>query len=143
MIEYGGLWKRVWARLIDVALLLPFGLLNIWFWYESSHLAMVWAIVMSCITPTYLILLHGLCGQSLGKMLTGLKVEEVGAARLSWRGALVRFSPATVFHIASGAGLMYAIHSLPEGALVSATYMQKCRLVISHTPWWGHWCSRF
>src|SRR5947209_7851000 len=100
---------------------------------------MVSAILLSLITPTYLILFHAICGQSVGKMVVGLRVEKLNGTPLTWWAAFVRFSPAVVFCIASGVGAAVAIHSLPDGALALATYTQKARLIRTHKPPWVHW----
>jgi uncharacterized RDD family membrane protein YckC len=141
MIEYGGFWRRAWAYVIDVMVIFPLYMLVVGLGYESNRLAMFAALPLSLIGPAYLVVLHGLCGQSLGKMVAGLKVEESGGNQLSWWNACVRFSPVIASHVAWGIGIASAFHSLPESTLISATYLQRSHVVINHRPSWAHWCT--
>lgn len=128
------------ARSIDFLVLLPFGLLNLWSWFQSSYIAAISSIIFSLVGPVYLVVLHVAFGQSVGKMALGLKVEKVDGAPLLWWGACVRFSPLLVSQLAWGIGTAVAIHSLPEGMLISTPYIQRVQLVYSHYPSWAYRC---
>src|SRR5260221_13019528 len=97
MDEYGGFWSRVWARAIDLLILLPIGTINYWFWADSRRLVMLAALPLSLATPAYLIILHGIRGQSFGKMALGLRVESIRGGRVSWPRVIARFSPVALF----------------------------------------------
>jgi len=137
MVEYAGFWKRTLALLVDTAVLLPVALLNIWSRYESRGVAMVSAILLCLVSSTYCVVLHGLFGQSIGKMVVGLKVEQVGGGRLTWKGTLLRFSPVLAIYIIAGAGAAYSIKSIPHDLFMLASYTQKARLVRTHKPPWA------
>jgi len=142
MVEYAGFWKRTLALLVDTAVLLPIALLNIWSWYESNAVAVVSAILLCLVSSTYIVVLHGLCGQSIGKMVVGLKVEQVDGSRLTWKGTWLRSCPVIAIYIVAGAGSAYSINSIPPDSFMLASYTQKGRLVREHKPSWAQLSSQ-
>ena len=141
MIKYGGFWRRACALVIDTVIFLPLALVYVWLWYESRLLALVANLALTFLGLAYQVVLHGLCGQSVGKMIMGLKVEELGGGRLSWRATWIRFSPVIAFQIAIVIGTSYAIYSVPGDAFEAGSYLQKARLLESGRPEWSHWCT--
>jgi len=141
MIKYGGFWRRACALLIDTGIFLPPVLLYVWLWYESRRLALVANLTLSFVGLAYQIVLHGLCGQSVGKMAMRLKVEELGGSRLSWRATWIRFSPVIAFQIVIAIGTTYALYSVPGDAFDAGSYLEKARLLESCRPRWAHWCT--
>jgi len=55
---------------------------------------------------------------------------------ISWRGAIVRFSPLIVFQIVWTIGIASAIGSLSEAELMTASFLQRSRLIAEHRPAW-------
>jgi uncharacterized RDD family membrane protein YckC len=134
--DYGGLWKRLLARGIDFLVLLPFGAINAWSWCQSSNLAIASSMIYGLITPMYLVASHVACGQSVGKMVLGLRVERTTGTPLSWWRACVRFSPVFAMEIAWGIGTALAFRSIPEATLFSVPYSTRVRLVVRSYPEW-------
>src|SRR6476660_3017191 len=122
MDEYGGFWRRLWARTIDMLVVLPLGSLNYWFWADSRRLVMLAALPLSFLTPVYLIALHGLRGQSLGKIALGLKVESISGGRASWPRVIARFSPVVLFQVVWGIGVTSSTHAMPDIIFQTASF---------------------
>lgn len=92
-----GFWPRFWAFLIDIAVIAV-----------SSQIVfrLVWPaglgydtvqsyVVYNSLFPgfwgvTYLILITGFCGQTLGKMIMGLKVIQTDGRALKWSTVIAR-----------------------------------------------------
>src|SRR5262245_34264843 len=119
MTEFVGVKKRTIAYLIDTALFLPLGLIYVWSRYESDLQAMCAAVLVSAAFPAYMIALHGLRGQSLGKMIVGIRVGQINGDRLSWKASLVRHIPLLVLQVLSGVGIACAIYRVPHDFLIA------------------------
>ncbi|HYV84347.1 MAG TPA: RDD family protein [Patescibacteria group bacterium] len=143
MNQYAGFWKRVWARVIDALVLLPFGLLNYWAWSDSRRLTILAALPMGALMPAYLIITHGFLGQSLGKRALHLRVESQSGGRLSWGGVVARFSPLALYEVTWALGVMSSVHGLSDVQFQAASLLQKYHLILTGTPGWVHLCNTF
>lgn len=86
-------WRRVWAGTIDATVFAPLFLINTWVWTtfkEHSILLMFWFILSSIAIHIYDIVLHGIFGQTLGKMAVNVKVTSVTGDRLTMSQAFRR-----------------------------------------------------
>src|SRR5882724_4135675 len=140
MGEYGGFWSRLWARTIDIMVVLPLASLNYWFWADSRRMVMFAALPLSLLTPAYLIILHGLRGQSFGKIALGLKIESISGGRVSWPRVIARFSPVALFQVVWGVGVVSSTHALPDILFQTASFRQKARLIHEGMPHWVQSC---
>ena len=86
-------WRRVWAGAIDATVFGPLFLINTWVWLtfkEHPVLLLFWFILSSIAIHIYDIVLHGLFGQTLGKMAVNVKVTSVTGDRLTMLQAFRR-----------------------------------------------------
>ena len=141
MNQYGGFWKRVWARAVDALVFLPFGLINYWAWSDSRQLTILSALPMGVLVPAYLIITHGFLGQSLGKRALHLKVESKGGGRLSWGGVVARFSPVVLFQVTWALGLISSVRGLSDVEFQATPLIQKSQLILTGMPGWAHLCN--
>jgi len=100
--KYLTFWPRFWAGMADAVVLLPLSLLDRWLFGASlPRVALVaWFCIYSFSYVTYSVLMHGQYGQTLGKMLTGVKVLDLSESRLSLRQAFLRDSVLIAFTLA-------------------------------------------
>lgn len=96
-VRYAGFWMRFWAYLLDIVVIgsidrliiypvfraLDFSLI------ESSMFAPI-AIITAITYYLYFVLMTKFLGQTLGKMVFGLKVVSLKDKRLSWSTILFR-----------------------------------------------------
>ncbi len=91
MPPYAGFWVRLDAFIIDGLCLSPFAILYLWLLSTSQQWAILAAIPYYLVEPAYMVMFHGLRGQSLGKMALGLRVQFMDGQPISWRGTPRRF----------------------------------------------------
>ena len=103
--KYHTFWNRFWAGMIDGLIFLPVGLALSWAEDHAQTLPMVivvLAIVLqNLIWVLYSIGMNGRFGQTIGKMLTHVKVLDVSEQRLSMRQAVLRDSVPLVLILVS------------------------------------------
>ena len=97
--RYRTFWRRFWAGTVDWLLFLPVVAIDELVWRSATGLiAGVWLIVSQFAFVAYSIVLHGLFGRTLGKMLLRVKVIDVSEQRpIAFWQALLRDSPVVVF----------------------------------------------
>jgi uncharacterized RDD family membrane protein YckC len=86
-------WRRVWAAAIDSAVFWPLFLINSGIWTTLKDypiLLLFWFILSSTAFHIYDIILHGLFGQTLGKMVVNVKVTNVTGEQLTMSQAVRR-----------------------------------------------------
>lgn len=107
---YRTFWPRFWAGLLDSLLL--FLVLPIDSWVEDAttnpYLLGSWFIVYTFIFDAYSVTMHARFGQTVGKMVTGVKVLDLSGAKLSLRQALMRDSVPILL------GVVVVLESLPR-----------------------------
>lgn len=97
-VRYAGFWMRLWAFLFDTMILsaLSGAIIGTWLtpaafvsngWGMYSFIA---AIVYGLVTFAYFALMTKWCGQTLGKMLFGLRVIRTNGHALTWGDVFFR-----------------------------------------------------
>jgi uncharacterized RDD family membrane protein YckC len=91
---YRTFWPRFWAGAIDALVLLP--LLPLDLWIEGSvknvYVLAAWYVVYAFIYDIYTVAMHAWNGQTVGKMITGVRVLDLSGGKLSFPQALLRDS---------------------------------------------------
>jgi uncharacterized RDD family membrane protein YckC len=90
--KYQTFWPRFWAGWIDALVFLPL------YFVDSSVqgttaapiVLALWFVLYTFSTDVYTVAMHARYGQTLGKMLMGVKVLDLSETRLSLRQALLR-----------------------------------------------------
>ena len=85
--RYRTFWPRFGAAFVDSLVFMPVGWLDEWIWANVSTppVLLAWYVVGSLSMVSYSIVLHGYCGQTLGKMATNVMVVGVVGSRLTYR----------------------------------------------------------
>ena len=86
--------RRVGAALIDGVFVIPLYWANTTLWQSFSHPAwrVIWFVTYSLVMVAYSIAMHARFGQTIGKMVTRIKVVTTGGGSISWRHAVMRDS---------------------------------------------------
>ena len=78
--KYKTFWRRLLAAIIDMIVLLPVGLPQIWVWSQSydvpKGLQITWYAFITLSWYVYEIIMLGKYGQTIGRMLVKVKVLE-------------------------------------------------------------------
>ena len=104
--RYDTFWPRLGAGFVDGMILSPLRWLDSWIFGSVTQpvLLVLWFIFFSFIHIMYSVTLHGLYGQTLGKMFTSVRVLDVSEKRLTFGQALLRDSVPAIF-IAAGVAI--------------------------------------
>lgn len=95
--DYAGFWIRFWAYLLDLAVIASLNGILVYPVFrlmelplnETSMFAPI-SIATAIIFYAYFVLMTKFFGQTLGKMVFGLKVTALNQAKLSWSTVLFR-----------------------------------------------------
>jgi uncharacterized RDD family membrane protein YckC len=113
--QYRTFWPRFWAGWVDFAVFIPFMLVDSWIEgsTKNTYFLAFWFVIYSLIADVYTIAMHASFGQTLGKMVTGVKVLDLSGGKLSLVQSTVRDSVTLVLNIFSIAyGLPLVLHGL-------------------------------
>lgn len=121
---------RLLALLVDLMVYLPF--MGLWFAaFQCSRLVVVsTAAPAALLWPAYLILCHGLWGQTIGKRAAGIKVVSADGSKCSWGSALRRSLPDTLLGIAWSAGMLSHLLTIPVAFFDVLPYVERFRWVV-------------
>ena len=133
MEEYRTFWRRFWAGFVDTlvlwAILYIPGRFDDYFLSPERGAATIitWSLLLSVLTVAYTTVLHARYGQTVGKMLTKVKVLDVGETALpSYKQAILRDTGVVVFHLLGT--MLLAV------ALFSGTYPKDLAAVDPESP---------
>jgi uncharacterized RDD family membrane protein YckC len=90
--KYQTFWPRFWAGWIDGLALGPLWLLD-WGVQSATNAPIVlavWFILFTVSFDVYTVVMHAKYGQTLGKMVLGIKVLDVSETKLSFRQSALR-----------------------------------------------------
>jgi len=109
--KYRTFWPRFWAGAIDGCVFLPIVLLHFLVYRDGVPiwLRALWYVAASLSYPSYVVVMHARYGQTLGKMLTHVKVLDISETALSWKQALLREAVPIALQLADIACMVPAI----------------------------------
>jgi uncharacterized RDD family membrane protein YckC len=108
-VRYAGFWMRFWAYLLDIVVIGSINRLLIYPVFRAFDLPLVEsgmfapiAIITAMTYYLYFVLMTKFLGQTLGKMVFGIKVVDLSGGKLSWgtilfREWIGRFISSTIF----------------------------------------------
>jgi uncharacterized RDD family membrane protein YckC len=134
-LHYAGFWPRAFAHFADVVVCAPLVVLG-WPGLLSRDAAMVVAMPLFLAGAAYSVVLHARWGQTLGKMVAGIKIVTVTGAPVGWREALLRDSVGIGFGLVSTAATLVAFLQIPESSW-SHDWMRQAQLLRDAKPPWG------
>jgi len=100
--QYQTFWRRLGAAFLDIIIFVPLSLVDDWVLSLQPPVPIVttYMAVSESTFLVYSILMHGLFGQTVGKMLTRVKVVSLDETPLTMRQAVLRDSPGLLFQLA-------------------------------------------
>lgn len=103
MEKYQTLYPRALALILDSVLLLPLGILDEWMRTLTLRQEILYILLfgINIASILYFIIMHGLFGQTVGKMLMKVKVLDISESSLKFRQAVLRDLPQILFIIGS------------------------------------------
>lgn len=114
MNKYETTMQRFWAGFVDGLIFIPLGWLESWVYSTARPVAflIVWMLFSYPVYWLYSVLMHGFCGQTLGKMALKVKVLDLSEAPISMRQAFLRDS---VYIVINTAALILSIYFTLSG----------------------------
>jgi len=134
-LHYAGLWPRLLAHLVDLVVCAPLVVLG-WPGLLSKNAALGAAIPLLFAGAAYSVALHARFGQTIGKMVAGVKIVTVGGGPIGWREALLRDSVGIGLGLISTATTIAAFLRIPEASW-SHHWMRQAELIRDAKPAWG------
>ncbi|KKM25532.1 hypothetical protein LCGC14_1594040 [marine sediment metagenome] len=132
---YAGFWRRALAQIVDVAVLSPFVFLGMKFLVPTSVAgAIAYYALMGLLVQCYIVLLHGFCGQTLGKMMARVRVTRLDASAIGVREALLRSSVDIVLSIVVIAGISYTLLNWGSPSWSGLAGSERWRLFRERNP---------
>lgn len=111
---YAGFVSRFWAIFIDGLILFPLTQLFNWLDHQSKAGAIAAHVGQSLAQLAYVIVLHALLGQTLGKKYMNIEVRTLDGKRISWRHAILRSSVELASTILYLPVIVFAIVKIPD-----------------------------
>ena len=92
--RYRTFWPRFWAGMVEGLVLMPFVVLDGWVFkhIRAPAILAAWFVFYSLSYAAYSVAMHAKYGQTLGKMLTRVRVLDVSEGAISLRQAFLRDS---------------------------------------------------
>jgi len=90
--KYATFWLRVCARIGDTIIFLPADVISyiLVIHPTAPWVRVVWFLIRRCVRLVYEILMHGIYGQTLGKMACHVRVLDISERPLSMKQAVLR-----------------------------------------------------
>ena len=107
--KYSTAGRRFVAGLVDGMVLLPIGLIDSWALDSSPPLTAIWLLISYPAGWVYSVLMHGYYGQTIGKMVCGVKVLDTSEHPITMRQAFLRDSVIIVINTLSLVISLYVV----------------------------------
>ncbi len=127
-----GFKKRIIASLIDLFILLPFVFLPFLFTYSSKSMYIVVRIIVPLISYSYIIGLEGYRGQTIGKILTKIRIMANNGTKAGYIRAIKRSSVNIALYIVSFIFACFALVKIPSSDFSGLTFSEAGLLIQQH-----------
>lgn len=102
-VKYAGFWSRLFACLIDFAVLMPLGAFSVWLQSTSITFYLLLFAPLSLGYAAYNIYFHGRWGATIGKMIMKIKVIDLDGGEIGYQQAFYRHAVDVIL------GILYAL----------------------------------
>jgi len=136
-MRYAGFWPRFWALLIDFFVFIPLIWTTFWSLSTSRSTALLLEVPLGVLAAFYSIYFVGRWGQTVGKMMIGIKVVAVDGSKVGYTRAFYRHSVDLGFSAVSTALTILALLSVSSGEYDRLSFEGKLDLLATHTPSWN------
>ena len=140
-MKYATFWQRFAAMWIDIAVLMPLVVLDVWLGSISRTAAIVLVIPMAAAECAYTIYCHGRFGQTVGKYVMGIRVVRTTGERASWREAWLRSSIDVAFAALGIISSFVALATIADAQYYGGGWMQRAQNLKAVEPAWLAWTS--
>ena len=143
-MTYASFWRRAGALIADVLLLsAPFFLLNRVVFPISPLAAGALIIFGNLLGLLYTILLHGARGQTLGKMLTGIKIVTLDGNDIGYYRAVLRDSVNICLIAINIVAVVIMLSSWGGVDWHSLGIREQMRILAERRPLYGPWTAAY
>jgi uncharacterized RDD family membrane protein YckC len=140
--RFATFWQRFAASLLDMLVLLPVGVAQLWWESTSKEVALALCVPSVALSLGYTIYCHGRFGQTFGKWMMWIRVVRVNGERMGWRQAWLRSSVELFFSALHVAGRIVALASTANSEYFGVGWSQRGLNVAGHEPAWAVWAGR-
>lgn len=141
-MNYATFGQRFVALLIDAAIFVAISLLFALL-LPVSKVADVSAYLLTAVAiQAYVVVGHGLFGQTLGKHLTGIRVVGIERQSITWGQAWLRSSVDVLFAIVSTLLYVSAVARIPDAEYFPVEWLQRAENLAARHPSWSCWVDR-
>lgn len=138
-MNYAGFWLRLGAGIIDFLIFIPILFLYLYLRLFSWEIAIMIVIPYFFLWSIYNIYFHGRWGQTIGKMVTKIKVVRLDGSTIDYTHAFLRHAVDFLFSILSSIAQVVAILSVSKTTFESLGWMETNKIIYNNTPAWGQW----
>jgi uncharacterized RDD family membrane protein YckC len=140
-MNYATFRQRFNAAWIDVLVLLPIGFLQGWLEAFSKDTAFLLVVPMALVYSFYTVYFHGRYGQTIGKMVMGIRVLRLTGEDIGWSNAWRRSSVDIGFSILGIVSTFAALLMITDPEYYGVGWMQRTKNLQLHEPEWLSWCK--
>lgn len=139
--RYAGFWRRLLAMLVEMAIWIPISFLTLrWGW--SSHIMLIPFSVFGLLLGTsYNFYFMRRWGQTIGKMVAGIRVVTVELAPLGWPHIIKRYSVDFIFGLLTTIATTTALLQVPEVELNQLTFLKMGEKLVEFRPRYLDWVN--
>lgn len=138
-MTYAGFWRRLGAALVDF-------IIWILFWIAQGRLSSysktfaIFLMTVTClIYAGYQIYFHSRWGQTLGKMVLGIRVMKLSGEPIGLREAVIRSSVDLILVIFWIVGISIAYFNLPDSEFYRMSWVERNVRLKELAPSWMSW----
>ena len=124
-MTYAGFWKRFGANIADgLVLLLPLALI-LFLGSFSKDVGLVLVVPLTFLYAAYTLYGHVRWGQTLGKMIAGIRVLRVSGNAIAWREAFLRSVVNVGFAVLTAIASLTALLSYPDADYARVGWIER------------------
>lgn len=131
-----GFWRRSWAMMIDVVLLLPLALLFSYMQTISISLAMASVILSQTFHLCYMSYFHYKFGATMGKMIAGIRVVNCDGSPINLMQSFVRIIPYCIMAVVTINVHVMALSELDADQYLTASWLGRGQQTAYFIPDW-------
>jgi uncharacterized RDD family membrane protein YckC len=135
-MRYAGFWPRLGAMVVDTVVMVPIIALSAWTWSGSRTVALLTEVPLACVFALYNIYFVGRWGQTIGKMILGIKVVALDGNVAGYSRGFFRHAVDLAFSLATSALTLYALLSVTNHEFDLLAFNARLELLSTKTAAW-------
>jgi len=135
-MRYGGLWRRLCAFILDLAILSPL-LLITWWGNHRFHFFPLYSLPFIALFSLYYSMhLVRRFGGTPGKLIVGLRIRKLDGSPVGYREAGLRFLPEFALWLITSAGLIVPLFEIDNPNFRLLDVLEQDRVLSDLAPPW-------